>query len=286
MIAIRSIFRRFKPSRFAVFLLLSLFSLTSCDSGAYKRGYSEGLDVGFQQGHASGLEDGYASGRASGLKEGFASGYSAGLVEGFENGFRDGQTDGLTKGRKEGYFEGQKAFIGDHWTPSIALGVCLGLGLLVCYGTLLLCWALFRWSRGLAVIAAMNLRYRLLAGWERLKYLKKLKKQEAELAEILKAKAEFACALHLRNLGLNAADESILTDVQRFIQESVILPELTENLKASMNSLRDASLTVGDSDISSSEKRSLWQQQSHALDLDWEEIQPRAEKPLESNEAA
>ncbi|MCB0337142.1 MAG: hypothetical protein KDD62_12580, partial [Bdellovibrionales bacterium] len=107
--------------------------LASCDPGAYKRGYSEGLDAGFQQGRANGLAEGYANGRSSGLEEGFA------------NGFREGKEEGHKAGKRLGYLAGQKAFLGKHWIPSVALGFCGGVGLLVAYGTFRLSRNHFRW---------------------------------------------------------------------------------------------------------------------------------------------
>lgn len=253
MRVIRSIFLWFKACLPSGLLLVASLTLTSCDQGAYKRGYSEGLDDGFQQGRSSGLAEGYASG----------------LEEGFANGFRDGSAEGHKAGKKEGYLKGQKAFIGEHWLPSAGLGICGGLGLLVGYGTILLCRHPFRWCGSVLMMVANSTRNRLLARSEMRGYFRKLKKQETELAAILKVRAEFVCALNLRKLGLDASEENIQTKVQQFIHESVILPELAQSMNASLDSLRDVGTEVSDTDgISATEKRHLWQEFVTAIDLD------------------
>jgi len=250
------IFLQFKACGSGVILFLGSLTLTSCDSGGYKRGYAEGLDMGFQEGRSSGLAEGYASGRSSGLEEGFT------------NGFRDGRVEGHTVGKSEGYVAGQKAFVGDHWVPSVALGLCGGLGIILLYGTVLVCKRPATWVGNSLVLVGLNLRIRLFARLAQRRFSRKLKKQEAELAEILNARSLFACAMHLREAGLALSEEVIQTKIRQFINESVIIPELAEKMSASIDALENSYSDVkGMNEISPREKVALWTEFAEAIDL-------------------
>lgn len=231
--------------------------LASCDPGAYKRGYSEGLAAGFQQGRANGLAEGYANGRSSGLEEGFA------------NGFKQGRAEGHRFGKKDGYIAGQKAFFGDHWLPSVALAFCSGLGIVALYVTVLVCKQPAAWFGNGLVLVGLNLRDRLFAKCAQRRFSRKLKKQGDELAAILEARSSFACAMHLRKAGLMLSEEVIQTKVRQFINESLIISELAEKMSASISGLEDTYSSIKATDeISPKERLVLWTELAEQLDLD------------------
>jgi len=230
MVKFSLFFPRFKVC-FSAFVLVAALFLSGCDTEAFRRG----KETGFKEGRSQGLEEGYSSGHVAGVNQGFARGMQDGRVAGHKVGLEEGYLAGEKVGHKNGYIEGQKAFMGEHWLPSVALGICGGLVLILAVGTIVLCRKPAAWLGTFAVLIAAGLRDRLLAGRALRRFKRKLKKQENELAAILKAKTNFICASKLRHSSLNLSEEVIHTKVQQFISESLIIPALEKVMSQSVN---------------------------------------------------
>jgi hypothetical protein len=185
----------------------TVISLPSCNPKShYDRGYKAGVERGYSIGYTAGTTAGYAAGEKAG----------------YENGHRVGFADGKDEGTKLGYISGQKAFLTKTWMPSMALGICAGLGLLMAYLVLILLRYPAR-QCGLAACAiAQILKMKLLSATLKRQVLYSLRRQQIQLRRELMSEAKLAAATELALTGLGLTHAQIQTRAACFASAEVV----------------------------------------------------------------